>query len=246
MFTTSRIDTIILWLVLAIALVIAPAPIWGHDCENSSGVQKRLERGEVVVSTNDDGTTKYVTAQILINAPPDEVWPIMVNPFEFQGKISPRMKTVEVMADQANRSVLKVTLDVLLIPHFTYMVESLYDGGESIKFRRVGGILKDFRGSWVMAPAAGGDKTELTYCMYVDPGFPVPQWLIREAIKNELPRTLISLRERIQAVSEHPTIKEHRTILAALTSLPRRKLNNHSIWAESTAKDLQDISAQNK
>ena len=55
--------------------------------------------------------------------------PNLVNPFEFQGKISPRMKTVEVMSDQVNRSVLKVTLDVLLIPHFNYIVESLYENG---------------------------------------------------------------------------------------------------------------------
>ena len=97
--------------------------------------------------------TKYVEGKILINEPPDKVWPILVNPFEFQGKISPRMKTVEVMSDQTNRSILKVTLDILLIPHFTYIVESLYQNGESVQFHRIGGTLKDFRGSWVMSPA---------------------------------------------------------------------------------------------
>ncbi len=186
-------------------------------------VRNRLEHGEVVVDLRDIGNTKYVEGRVLINESPDKVWPIMVNPFEFQGKISPRMKAVEVMADQSNRSVLKVTLDVMLIPHFTYVVESLYENGQSIEFHRVGGMLKDFRGTWVMNPIDGGHKTELIYCMYIDPGFPVPQWIIREGVKNELPKTLMALRQRILAVSEHPSTKERRTILAAFLKLPHHR-----------------------
>jgi len=219
-------------LLFVLATTIFPLPSLGNTSKdispisnNEENVRDRLERGEVVVSLKDVGSTKYVEGRVLINASPDKVWPIMVNPFEFQGKISPRMKAVEVMSDQANRSVLKVTLDVLLIPHFTYVVESLYENGESIAFHRVGGMLKDFRGSWVMSPVDNGNKTELVYCMYIDPGFPVPQWIIREGVKNELPKTLISLRQRVSAVNEHPSSKEHRTILAALLKLP----HHHSV-----------------
>ena len=68
----------------------------GRDIDDPPSVQEQLERGDVVVGLKDVGHTKYVTAKVLINAPPDRVWPIIVNPFEFQGKISPRMKTVEV------------------------------------------------------------------------------------------------------------------------------------------------------
>ena len=113
-----------------------------------------------------------------------------------------------------------MTIDAVLIPHFTYTVESLYDSGESIQFHSVGGMLKDFRGSWVMTPVSGGDKTELAYCMYLDPGFLVPQWMIREAVKSELPKTLIALRERVQTAPQQLAVKDHRTILAALISLP--------------------------
>lgn len=194
---------------------------------NVNDVQKRLEHGDIVVDLKDVGATKYVEGKILINQPPDKVWPILVNPFEFQGKISPRMKTVEVMSDQTNRSVLKVTLDVVVIPHFTYTVESSYRNGESVEFHRIGGTLKDFKGSWVMSPADGGTKTELIYCMYIDPGFPVPQWIIREAVKCELPKTLTALRERVQTVSDHPSYKEKRTILAALIKFPYHRTNSN-------------------
>jgi hypothetical protein len=221
-------DAFISLIVFVLATTIFPLSSLGNTSTDTSfedkNVRDRLERGEVVVGLKDVGKTKYVEGRVLINESPDKVWPIMVNPFEFQGKISPRMKAVEVMADQANRSVLKVTLDVVLIPHFTYVVESLYENCESIEFHRVGGMLKDFRGSWVMSPMDGGSKTELIYCMYIDPGFPVPQWIIREGVKNELPKTLIALRQRVSAVSEHPSFKERRTILAALLKFPLRHL----------------------
>jgi hypothetical protein len=209
--------------------ILSPLPIVASVVvDEATNVQQRLEKGEIVVDLKDVGDTKYVEGRILISEPPDKVWPILCNPFEFQGKISPRMKAVEVMSDQTNRSVLKVTLDILLIPHFNYIVESLYENGESVQFHRIGGTLKDFRGSWVMNPAAGGTKTELVYCMYIDPGFPVPQWIIREGVKNELPKTLTALRERIDSVSEHPAIKEKRTILAALMKFPCRRISSNN------------------
>jgi len=178
-------------------------------------LQERLERGEVVVGLKDIGSTKFVTGSVLINEPPERIWPIMVNPFEFLGKISPRMKEVEVVTDKANLSVLKVTLDVILIPHFTYVVESKYENGARIEFKRIGGVLKDFRGWWEMSPACNGSSTQLTYSMYIDPGFPVPQWMIREGVRAELPRTLLALRKRVGAVCENSAALETHTILAA-------------------------------
>lgn len=186
-------------------------------------MHQRLEKGEVVVGLRDKGATKYVTGTIMIDQPPDKVWPIMVNPFEFRGKISPRMKTVEVVVDKTDESVLKVSLDLtFLIPNFTYVVRSLYDHEKkTIEFKRVGGSLKDFSGTWEMASADGGKKTELTYCMYVDPGFFVPQWIVREGVKGELPKTLTGLRRRVNAVAAETEALEPQTILAAA---PKKKV----------------------
>jgi len=240
MFAKLHLDTPVHWLIITFLTLVLPAPLFADNNDNSANVQEQLEHGDVVVGLKDIGNTKYVTARVLINAPPDQVWPIMVNPFEFAGKISPRMKTVEVVADQSNRSVLRFTIDAILIPHFTYTVESLYDNRESIKFHSVAGMLKDCRGSWVMTPSAGGDKTELAYCMYVDPGFPVPQWMIREAVKGELPKTLAALRERVQTIAKQQATREKHTILAAF--MPRHKTVNHSIVVENAP---QSLNAQN-
>jgi carbon monoxide dehydrogenase subunit G len=204
--------------ILLVVAIVSIMPLSARNLLMPTNFEERLARGEVVVGLKDDGGTKFVTGSVLIDAPPDKVWPIMTNPFEFRRGISPRMREVEILKDQANCSVLKVTLDVMLIPHFTYTVESTYENGERVDFKRVGGILKDFRGSWQMNPTHNGSQTDVTYSMYVDPGFPVPQWIIREGVKTELPRTLMALRKRVKAVCTSTEAMEPHTILAATVS----------------------------
>jgi len=207
--------------VLAAPPVVASEPDSQKISEIGAEQRAELEKGEVVVGLKNVGATKFVTGKIIINQPPDKVWPIMVNPFEFQGKISPRVKKVEVFTDEANLSVMKMTMDtspIPFLPQLTYTVESRYqqnERGGRIEFHRIAGMVRDFRGYWDMAPACGGTKTELTYSMYVDPGFFLPQWIVREGVKGELPRTLSALRKRITGVYEGEERLEKHTIVAA-------------------------------
>lgn len=201
-------------------LMIAPSSALAETpaIEPPNAVQQQLDKGEVVVGLENVGKTKFVTGRVLIDQPPDKVWPIMVNPFEFQQKISPRMKTVDVVMDKLHKSILKVTMDTFPIPDVTYLVESDYtrtDGGARIDFHRIGGTLKDFKGHWLMNPAHHGQKTELVYSMYLDPGFYVPQWIVRMGVKQELPRTLLALRKRVEEVVANNSALEKKTILAA-------------------------------
>ncbi|CAM6000541.1 unnamed protein product [Sphagnum balticum] len=200
------------------AITLFGLPLSARNIVAPNNLEERLERGEVIVGLKDEGPVKFVTGSVLINEPPEKVWPIMVNPFEFRGRISPRMKEVEVMKDSADVSVLKVTLDVIVIPHFTYVVESRYENSERVDFHRIGGTLKDFKGYWAMNPAHNGTQTQLTYSMYIDPGFPVPQWIIREGVKSELPKTLLALRKRVNEVYEKSEKPVSHTILAALVN----------------------------
>lgn len=160
---------------------------------------RRLKDGEVLVESDDKNDNRFVVARILINDNPINVWRILTNPFEFAGKISPRMKDVEILEDTAERSVMKCKMEVFppLIPFISYTVESDYKLHEFVQFKRVAGSLKDFSGTWALAPREGGQATEVTYSMHVDPGLPVPQWIIRKAMRMELPRTLIALRQRV-------------------------------------------------
>lgn len=205
-------------LSVLVGLTFAP-PLNARSVDAALEASQRLSRGEVVVGMKGAGEAKLVTGSILIDQTPEDVWKVVVNPYEFRGKISPRMKQVEMMVDKRDRSVMKVTMDVFLIPHFNYVVESNYKIGEKIEFHRVTGVsqsLKDFNGSWEIQPRDNGTKTELTYSLYMDPGFFVPQWLIREGVKGELPRTLSAIRKRVDAISAKREKLEAQTIAAGL------------------------------
>jgi len=218
MSSIRRVPLSFISTLFCLLFTMSAAPGIAETCESPDVVQQRLDKGEVVVDLENIGKTRFVTGRVLIEHPPDKVWPIMVNPFEFQQKISPRMKTVDVSVDKLHKSIMKVTMDTFPIPDVTYEVESNYtrtENGARIDFHRIGGTLKDFKGHWVMNPAHHGKATELIYSMYLDPGFYVPQWIVRFGVKQELPRTLVALRDRVDEVYQKSAALDKKTILAA-------------------------------
>jgi hypothetical protein len=189
----------------------------GHApaAESPQDAEEKLASGQVVVGLEELDRTRFVFGRIWIDEPPSRVWRILVNPFEFEGKICPRMKRVEVLVDRIDTSVLKCTVAVCwLIPPVTYTVESKYLACGRIEFKRLSGVPREFKGYWQAKPVSGGRRTEVTYCLYVNPGIPVPQWIIREGVKVELPRVLSGLKERVKAVYDNHMVLEPRTILA--------------------------------
>jgi hypothetical protein len=216
-------------LSILISLLFAPA-LDARSVDAALETQQRLSRGEIVVGMKGDGEAKLVTGTVLINESPEDVWRVVANPYEFRGKISPRMKDFEMVVDKRDRSVMRVNMDVFLIPHFNYVVESTYKTAEKIEFHRVNGVtqsLKDFNGSWDVLSRDNGTKTELTYSMYMDPGFFVPQWMVREGVKGELPRTLSAIKKRVDAVSAKREKLVGQTIAAGLIA-------NESVAARTT------------
>jgi hypothetical protein len=187
------------------------APLVEH-----SPIDQQLSRGEVVVDLVEEKKVKFVVARIKIDQPPALVWPVLVNPYEFKGRICPRMKSLDVLLDRIDISILKCSINVcILIPSITYVVESKYRACEEVEFKRIGGNLKEFSGSWLLRPLNSGKSTEVLYAMYVDPGIPVPRWIVREGVKAELPRTLIALRQRVDDVYKSGAKRVPETIRAA-------------------------------
>ena len=223
--------------VLALASWFALAPsLDARSVDPALEMQKRLDRGEIIVGMKGQGDSKLVTGTVLIDETPGEVWQVVANPYEFCGKISSRMRNIELMVDKHERSVMRVNMDVFLIPHFNYVVESTYKPAERIEFHRVPGAsqsLKDFNGSWDIKSVQNGSKSELSYSMYMDPGFFIPQWIIREGVKGELPRTLSAIKKRVDAVKTKREKLESQTIAAVL---PRA--SESSVAAKSNTNSL--------
>ncbi len=213
--------------VLALSLcclLTAPTSYATGRPEAPVSVAQRLECGEVLVGFTNVGETRFVTGRVLINQPPERVWQVMVNPFEFKGKVCPRMKNIDVLVDKADRSVLKMTMDTFPIPDICYTVQSDYSktkDGARIDFHRVSGSLRDFKGSWEISSSHGGTKTYVTYSMFIDPGFFVPQWIVRKGVSGELPKTLIGMRNRIDEIFREESRDLEKKTIAAAASIPQ-------------------------
>src|SRR5262249_5016040 len=108
--------------------------------------RNQAKSGDVQVRVQNHGAAKTVVGTIEIAQHPDRIWPILVNPYELQAYICPRMKEIDMLCDEPNVSLMKVKVDCGIFPHITYVVESKYRRNQRIDFRRVSGTLKDFRG----------------------------------------------------------------------------------------------------
>lgn len=60
-----------------------------------------------------------------------------------------------------------------------------------------GGDVKLIKGSYALAPS--GDSTTVTYNFEIDPGFPVPSFIRRQAVKMIVNRALNGLKKRVEA-----------------------------------------------
>ena len=203
--------------VLALLACVYSLPAISVPVSTSTPLRRveQAQAGDVVVTYRQEGDVEYVVGKIRIDQPPDKVWPILANPYEFEEKISPRFKTIEVITDKPDVCVLRCHVDMgLFLPPIKYTVESHF-GANNIAFQSTEGDLRDFRGTWEVAPAVGGTQSDVTYSLFVVPGIPVPQWIVRQGVKIELPHTLTALRERVEAVCRNGEQLVHRTITAA-------------------------------
>ena len=220
---------------LLLSVFTAP-PIEALPSVSLSETQKRLEHGDVIVDMQDVGSTKYVTGKILVDESIDHVWSVLTNPFEYAHQVCKRIKQVEILQDLAERSEVKCAVDAgLFLPPLNYVIESKYNAPSRVEFRRLSGNIKDFKGSWVMTPTADHKKTEVTYSTYIDTGFPLPQWIVREGLKIELPKTMLALRDRVDSIFKSHATPDPKSIVASRINVEEARRNADKVISISEA-----------
>jgi hypothetical protein len=83
------------------------------------------------------------------------------------------------------------------VPKLTYVLRDTYYYPEHILIERDSGDLRTIKASWYLE--ADGEFTVLRYSLEVTPGFWVPRWLVRIAVKHDLPKMLRTLRTRAES-----------------------------------------------
>jgi hypothetical protein len=83
------------------------------------------------------------------------------------------------------------------VPKLTYVVRDTYRYPDRILIERDSGDLSTLKAAWYLE--ADGEFTVLRYSLEVAPGFWVPRWLVRIALKHDLPKMLRALRIRAES-----------------------------------------------
>jgi hypothetical protein len=143
------------------------------------------------------------TATVRIHALRTTVWSLITSCPEAV-KLVPGLvgcDVLETAPDQSWQKIRHVMAYSWYVPKLTYELLATYDKPVHVAVERVAGDLKTLNVSWTLQP--DGDDTVAHYTITLAPGFWVPRWLVRVALRHDLPKMLRALRDRAEAV-QHP------------------------------------------
>ena len=186
------------------ALALVALPALAAESTPTAPELARLARGEVVVRNlaPKNSTAARVWAAVQIAAPIDVVWAVMVD-VDHAPEFVPDLRRARRLERATDHEIIEHTVRYSpLLPEFTYRFRADYRRPAQIDFQRISGDLKAMSGTWTLATTAGG--TVVTYSVYLDPGFFVPQWLVRQSLRKNLSAVLLAVRNRAMAVNVAP------------------------------------------
>jgi hypothetical protein len=159
------------------------------------------EHGDIDMSvTLDSGAQSgNAAAAVRIHASPQAIWPVLTS-CEEELKLVPQMVSCEVLetsADGSSQLIRQVVDYSWILPRVTYELRVNYVYPERVSIDRVSGDLRMLHGSWYLE--RDGDYTVAHYSLNMTPGFWVPHWLVRLAMKHDLPKMLRTLRARAES-----------------------------------------------
>ncbi len=178
------------WLLLGLS---ARGETLAHEAEQHGDI-------DVNVALDPDEQTGRASATVRIHAPREVVWPLIVQCAEAL-KMVPGLSACEVLETGPNGSWqrLRQVLDYSwFVRGLTYDIRATYDRPSRVTIERISGDLKSLRVQWTLQ--SDGDYTVAHYTVELAPGFWVPRWLVRSALKHDLPKMLRALRTRAESI----------------------------------------------
>ena len=139
------------------------------------------------------------TSSIDVDATAEELFAIVAD-IEAYPEWLPDVKSVEVLERDADGRPLASTMTVdVTIREVTYTLDYEYHGVEKMSWQsRPGGDVKSIEGSYTFEISDDG-ATTVTYDLSIDPGFPVPGFLLKRAAKHITAAALGGLKQRAEA-----------------------------------------------
>jgi hypothetical protein len=153
-------------------------------------VQVELLRGE-------RSLTAEIRLAVEIDASPESIWAVLeaceVAP-EYVPHVQDCRRLEELDGGRAELFVQTIK-PIFFMPSFEHVFRLDYTPFTHIGVHRVSGPIELLEGSWWLVPQ-DGDRTLLVYELSIDPGMPVPRFMVRATLKRDLPHVLEAVRER--------------------------------------------------
>jgi len=166
--------------------------------------QESSQHGDIEVAVSLDATEQSgsASATVKIHAQREVVWSLITSCAEAL-RLVPGLIGCQVLENAPDRSWQRIrhVLDYSwYVPKLTYEFRASYEPPSRVSIERLSGDLRVLRGSWVLQ--SDGDDTLAHYKVALVPGFWVPHWIVRAALRRDLPKMLRALRTRAQAVQK--------------------------------------------
>jgi hypothetical protein len=166
--------------------------------------QEASQHGDIDVAVALDAAEQSgsASATVKIHARRGVVWSLITSCAEAL-RLVPGLVDCEVIETAPDRSSQRFrhVLDYSwYVPKLTYDFRASYEYPSRVSIERLSGDLRSLRGSWSLQEE--GDFTIAHYAVDLAPGFWVPRWIVRAALRRDLPKMLRALRSRAEFLQQ--------------------------------------------
>ena len=157
---------------------------------------------QIFVERSDRPLTAEVKLAAEIDAPATAIWDVLkaceIAP-EYVPNVQSCKKLEELDGGRAELFVQTIK-PVFFLPTFEHEFRLDYTPYSRIDVNRVSGPIAHMQGTWWLLPEDNG-RILLVYEFALDPGMPIPRFLVRATLRRDLPKVISAVRERAEAAA---------------------------------------------
>ena len=157
---------------------------------------------QIYVERSDRPLTAEVKLAAEVDAPATAIWDVLkaceIAP-EYVPNVQSCRKLQELDGGRAELFVQTIK-PVFFMPTFEHQFRLDYTPYSRIDVNRVSGPIAHLHGTWWLLPQDNG-RILLVYELALDPGMPIPRFMVRATLKRDLPKVLAAVRDRAEAAA---------------------------------------------
>ena len=154
---------------------------------------------DVAVILDPAAQSGHAIGTVRIRARREDVWSLIRSCAEAP-KLVPGLIACTILRtapDQSWQVIRHVLVYSWYLPKMTYDIRATYEQPTRVSLERISGDLRVLKATWLLE--TDGEYTVAHYEVELAPGFWVPQWMVRYALRHDLPKMLRALRARAES-----------------------------------------------